>query len=66
MSGVCSTYEERIGAYRVLVGKPEDKKPLGRRKRRWEDNIKWIFRKWDEGSWAGLIWVGIGTRSGLL
>jgi hypothetical protein len=31
---------ERIGLYRVLVGKPEGKRPLGRPKRRWEDNIK--------------------------
>jgi hypothetical protein len=30
--------EER-GVYRVLVGKPEGKRPLGRRRRRWEDNI---------------------------
>jgi hypothetical protein len=28
------------GVYRVLVGKPEGKKPLGRPRRRWEDNIK--------------------------
>jgi len=32
--------EERRGVYRVLVGKPEVKKPLGRPRRRWEDNIK--------------------------
>ena len=31
---------ERIGVYRVLVGKPEGKRPLGRHRRRWEDNIK--------------------------
>ena len=31
---------ERGGAYRVLVGKPEGKKPLGRHRHRWEDNIK--------------------------
>jgi hypothetical protein len=31
---------EGIGAYRVLVGKPEGKRPLGRPRRRWEDNIK--------------------------
>jgi len=31
---------ERRGAYRVLVGKPEEKKPLGRPRCRWEDNIK--------------------------
>ena len=32
--------EERRGAYRVLVGKPEGKRPLGTPKRLWEDNIK--------------------------
>jgi hypothetical protein len=32
--------EERRGVYRVLVGKPEGKRPLGRPRRRWEDNIK--------------------------
>jgi len=31
---------ERRGVYRVLVGKPEGKTPLGRPRRRWEDNIK--------------------------
>jgi len=32
--------DERRGVYRVLVGKPEGKRPLGRHRRRWEDNIK--------------------------
>jgi len=36
------------GMYRVLVGKPKEKRPLGRPRRRWEDNIK-IFKKWDGG-----------------
>jgi hypothetical protein len=31
---------ERKGVYRVLVGKPEGKRPMGRPRRRWEDNIK--------------------------
>jgi hypothetical protein len=31
----------------VLVGKPEGKRPLERRRRRWEDNLRLIFRKWD-------------------
>ena len=31
---------ERRGVYRVLVGKPEGKRPVGRPRRRWEDNIK--------------------------
>jgi len=36
----CSLYEERRSVYRVLVGKPERKRPLGRPRRRWEDSIK--------------------------
>jgi hypothetical protein len=33
------------GVYRVLVGRPEGKRPLGRPRRRWEDNIKMELRK---------------------
>jgi hypothetical protein len=40
MSGACSTYVGRRGVYRVLVGKPEGKSPLGRQRRSLEDNIK--------------------------
>jgi hypothetical protein len=40
MDRACSAYGERKGVYRVLVGKPEGKRPLGRPSRRWEDNIK--------------------------
>ena len=40
MGGACSTYRERRGVYRVMVGNPEGKRPLGRTRRRWEDNIK--------------------------
>jgi hypothetical protein len=43
MGGACSTYSGS-GAYMVLVGKPEGRGELGRPKRRWEDNIKWIFK----------------------
>jgi hypothetical protein len=37
---------ERKGAYRVWMGRPGGKRPLGRPKRRWENNINWIFNKW--------------------
>jgi hypothetical protein len=40
MGGACSTYGEERGVYRVLVGKPEGRKPLGRPRHRWEDNIR--------------------------
>jgi len=36
---------EKRGVYRVLVGKPEGKRPLGRHRHRWEDNIKMDFRE---------------------
>jgi len=39
-AGHVASTDKRRGAYRVLVGKPEGKKPLGRPRRRWEDNIK--------------------------
>jgi hypothetical protein len=53
------------GVYRVLVGKPEEKIPMGRPRRRWEDNIR-IFRKWDVGLWNGLGWFRIETGGGHL
>ena len=40
MDEECSTYGEGRELYRVLVGKPEGKRPLGRDTRRWEDNIE--------------------------
>jgi len=43
------------GVYRVLVGKPEGKGPLGRPGRRWGIILKCIFKKWDVGAWTGLM-----------
>ena len=40
---------EKRGVYRILVGKPEGKRPLGRPRRRWRIILRWIFRKWDVG-----------------
>jgi len=40
MGGPCSTYGENRGVYRVLVGKPEGTRPLGRPRTRWKDNSK--------------------------
>jgi hypothetical protein len=48
--------EER-GAYSVLVGRPEGRRPLGRPRHRWRIILKWIFKKWDGGAWTGLIWL---------
>ena len=45
---------EREGAYRVLVGELEGKRPLGRPKRRWEDNIKMDLQ---EVRCGGMDWI---------
>jgi hypothetical protein len=41
--------------YRILVGKPEGKRPLGRPTHKWEDNIKFILKRYDGVVWTGLI-----------
>jgi hypothetical protein len=43
-----------MNAYRVLMGDPEGKRPLGRPRRRWEDNVKINFR---EVGWGGMNWI---------
>jgi hypothetical protein len=48
---------ERRGAYRALVGKPEGRRPLGRPRLRWEDNIKMDLR---EVEWGGADWIDLG------
>jgi hypothetical protein len=47
---------EKRNAYRILVGNPEGKRPLGRPSRRWVDNIKIDLREvgWDGGDWIDL------------
>jgi hypothetical protein len=57
---------ERRGAYRALVGKPEGRQPLGRSRRRWEDNIKIDLREVGWGGGHRLIWVRTRTGGGLL
>ena len=57
---------ERRVVYRVLVGKPDGKRPLGRHRRKWEDNNKKFFRKWEVGVWTGSSWLRIGTGGGQL
>ena len=49
------------GVYRILVGKHEGKRPLGRHSRKWYVILKCIFRKQDVRVWSGLIWLRIGT-----
>jgi len=64
----------RRGVYRVLVGRSDGKKPLGRPRRRWEDNIKmdlqevgckgmaWIALAQDRDGWRALVSEGINLR----
>ena len=66
-AGLVARMGERRGVYRVLVGKPEGKRPLGRPRRRWEDNIKmdlyevgcggvdWIDMAQDRDRWRALV-----------
>jgi hypothetical protein len=49
-----------------LVGRPEGRRPLGRPRRRWEDNIIMDLQEVEWGAWTGLIWLRIGTGGGLL
>jgi len=65
MGGACGVYGR--GVYRILVGKPEGKRPLRRPRRRWEDNIKmdhqevgcggmdWIELAQDRDRWQALV-----------
>jgi len=67
MGGVCSSVGVRRGVYRVSVGKPEGKRPLGRPRRRWEDSIKmgiqeveygvmgWIELAQDRDRWRAFV-----------
>ena len=54
---------EGRGVHRVLVGKPAGKRTLGRPRRRWEDKLRWIFRKWEVVE-TGLSWLRIGQVAG--
>jgi hypothetical protein len=66
MGGSCSTNEEKRNVNRLLVGKPEGKRPLERPRRRWVDNIRMDLERWDGVMWIGLVWLRIGTSGELL
>ena len=67
MAGHMARMEEGRGVHKVLVGRPEGKRPLGRRRRRWEDNIKmdleevgrgcgdWMELAQDRDRWRALV-----------
>ena len=66
-AGHVACMEEGRGVHKVLVGKPEGKRPLGRPRRRWEDNIKMDLQEVVCGGvWTGSSWHRIGTGSGHL
>jgi hypothetical protein len=56
----------RRSAYRILVGKLEGKRPLGRPRRRWVDNIEIDLRERGGVVWTGLIWLRIRSCTPLL
>jgi len=74
MGWTCSAYGKKRGVYRVLVGKIERKRPLGRPRCKWDDNIKMDFQKvgyedmdWielaqDRDRWRALVNAGMNIR----
>jgi hypothetical protein len=55
-AGYAARIKEKKNAYRILVGKPEEKRPLGRPRRRWMDNNKMDLR---EMRWGGMEWIDL-------
>ena len=74
LGGACSTHGKSRGPYRVLEGKLEGKRPFGRRRRRWEDNIKmdlqdvecegmdWIELAQDSDRWWAVVNAAMNLR----
>jgi len=63
MGGARSTYGASRGVYRILMGKPEGKRPLGIRGK---IILRCILKKGDLRAWTGSIWLRIGTSGGLV
>jgi hypothetical protein len=59
VGGACSPNGGKRNAFRLLVGKPEGKRPLGRPRRRWVDNIKMDLL---EIGWGGVDWIGLAQE----
>jgi hypothetical protein len=65
MGGACGMHGEVRGAYNILVGRPEGRRPLdlgvdGR------TTLRWLLGKLGLGMWIGFIWLRTGTGGGLL
>ena len=65
-AGHVARMEQSRNEYRVLVGKTEGKRPFGRPRRRWEDNIKMDLRRWVVIQANGYILLKIGTNGELM
>jgi hypothetical protein len=59
MDGSRSSDGKGRGVYRILVGKAEGKRPLGKQGVDGRIILRWIVRKWDVGVWTGSRWLGI-------
>jgi hypothetical protein len=66
MGGACGAHGGMRGAYNILVGRPEWRRPLGRPKRRWEDNIKMNLREIGFVDVDWIHWAQNSTGGGLL
>jgi len=66
MGGTCSTNGEIRNPYKILVGKPDGNRSLGKHRHRYEGNVKMDVRKYIGKLWSGFIWLRIGTSSCLL
>jgi hypothetical protein len=65
-AGHVASMGEMRNVHNILVGKPKEKRPLGKPRRRWEDNIGMDLREVGGKVWTGFIWLRIGTSGGLL
>jgi hypothetical protein len=57
---------EKRNAYRLLVGKSEGRRPLGRPRCSGWIILGWILERWNGVMWTGLVWLRIGTGGELL
>jgi hypothetical protein len=66
LAGLVARMAYKRNSYRLLVGKPEGKRPLGRPRLGGWIILGWILERWDGVIWTGLVWLRIGTDGELL